>query len=159
MADKRYSVMILHWAAGKVLLQSLESDGKTAWDGFGSFYSANDSAKETALQVFVDNFKDNMKLEGLVEKAKLKYIIDKPSGLVDLDTTIYFANVGDKSLDSKNAKWFEVSQIPYAQMHAATSKWLPILIEKKALVTATIRVDQPGGHTQGSVAEFTVNSG
>ena len=156
MPEKRYSVMVLPNANGKLLLQSFESDGQTIWDGFGGFYVSGDDPKKTAQKVFFDSFKQSINPETLVRRAKLKYFISKPSGLVDLDISIYFANLADTSLSTKKTKWFNTSNIPYDQMHVATGKWLPLLLKKPELFKATIRVDQPGDHTKGIVTEFTV---
>lgn len=156
MSDKRSSVMVLPVVGDKVLLQWFESKGQTMWDGFGSFYPNDNDSKVTAQKVFADSFKQSISPENLVERAKLKYYISKPSGLVDLDITIYFANLTTTSLSGKNTKWFDETNIPYSQMHVATGKWLPVLMKKPDLLKATLRVDQPGDHTNGTVTEFTV---
>ena len=54
-------------------------------------------------------------------------------------------------------QWFAPSEIPYLQIHEATGKWLPIILNKPDLLTATIKVAQPGNHTAGKVTEFTIN--
>lgn len=154
MAEKRYSVMVLPFSKGKILLQSFENKGETVWDGFGSFYSNSDSPEATAQKVFADKFKQNIRPEDLIVRANLQYLISKPSGLVDLEITIYFANVADTSLGGDNLKWFDDSNIPYEQMHIATGKWLPVILKRPELLKAIVRVDQPGDHTKGAVTEF-----
>ena len=155
MSDKRSSVMVLPVVGGKVLLQWFKNNGQTIWDGFGSFYLNGNDSKVTAQKVFADTFKESISPENLVERAKLKYYISKPSGLVDLDITIYFANLTTTSLSGKNTKWFNETNVPYNQMHVATGKWLPILMKKPELLKAILRVDQDGDHTKGVVIEFT----
>ncbi len=147
--------MVLPNADGKVLLQSFESNGQTIWDGFGCFYSSGEDPKKTAQKVIFDSFKLSLDTEALVERAILKYFITKPTGLVDLEITVYFANLADASLSSNNIKWFDNLNIPYGQMHVATGKWLPIILKKPELLKAVVQVDQPDDHTQGTVTEFT----
>lgn len=157
MPDQRYSVMVLPVRHGKLLLQSFVKDGQQAWDGFGRFYQAGETPKETAVRVFADNFMQAIDPARLVQRAQLQYFIDKSEGLVDLKITIYFAEVTSGSIEAENTEWFELSNIPYKQMHQATGKWLPILLGKPELLKATIRVNQPGDHTSGEVSEFTIN--
>lgn len=148
--------MVLPYAGEKVLLQSFEKDGTIVWDGFGSFYVNGDDPKKIAQKVFLDSFKQNLDLEALVERAKLKYFIRKPAELVDLDITIYFANLADTSLSIKNTEWFNSLSIPYDKMHVATGKWLPVLLQKPELLKASVRIDQPGDHTKGAVTGFEI---
>lgn len=158
MPDKRYSVMVLPRDNDSVLLQSFTDDaGAITWDGFGSFYTANDQPLETALKVSLDNFGATINPASLHERAKLRYLINKSSGLVDLHITIYFADVSPNHQTAQQTHWFDQGGIPYAHMHPATGKWLPIILEGSKQLTATIKVEQPGDHTTGEVTDFIVD--
>ena len=155
MPDVRYSVMILpRRSDGSILLQSWTKESVITTDGFGSFYQPDDDPEQTAQRELTKNFGIEA---ALTKAAQLQYYMDKPTGLVDLKITIYFADVKEYPKLQKQMHWFAPSDIPYPQMHDATSNWLPIILEKPELLTATIKVSQPGDHTAGKVTEFTVN--
>lgn len=151
----RHSVMVLpRRTDGSILLQSWTNEQGTVTDGFGSFYQAGEDPKQTAQKVLATNF-DTKAL--LTEAARLQYFITKPTGLVDLKVTVYFAAVAEDLKLQETMQWFVPSDVPYARMHDATGKWLPVILEHSRLLVATIRVEQPGDHTKGKVTEFTVS--
>jgi len=155
MSDIRYSVMILpRRSDGKILLQTWTEEGITTTDGFGSFYLIHEDPKQVARNEITRRF--NIKVV-LTEAASLQYFIDKPTGLVDLKVIVYFADITDDKILEERMHWFASSDIPYSQMHEATRKWLPIILENHTQLKATIMVAQPGDHTSGKVTEFTVN--
>lgn len=155
MPDVRYSVMILpRRSDGSILLQSWTKEGVTTTDGFGSFYQPNENPEQIAKKELADNFG----IEAILTRAaQLQYFMDKPTGLVDLKITIYFADVEKTPNLQQQMHWFAPNDIPYSQMHEATGKWFPIILEKPELLTATIKVSQPGDHNTGKVTEFTIN--
>ncbi|HSX30326.1 MAG TPA: NUDIX hydrolase [Candidatus Saccharimonadales bacterium] len=153
MNDKRYSVMILpRRQDDSLLLQSWTNEDGTVTDGFGSFYQANEDPKQTAAK---ELGKFEIKAQ-LSEVARLQYFMDKPTGLVDLKITIYFADIEEEPLLQEQMHWFAPDDVPYAQIHPATGKWLPLLLAGQIPLKATIKVHQPGHHTKGKVTEFTV---
>ncbi len=155
MPDKRYSVMVLpRRSDGNILLQTWTKEGKTTTDGFGSFFQPGDDPEQIAQKELTEQF--GIKAT-LTQAAQLQYFMDKPTGLVDLKLTVYFADVTEDPRLQEQMHWFAPSDIPYSQMHEATGKWLPIIIEKPGLLTATIKVSQPGDHTVGKVTEFTIS--
>ena len=153
MNDKRYSVMVLpRREDGGILLQSWTTEDGTTTDGFGSFYQADEDPKQTAEKVMAEF---GIKAQ-LAEVARLQYFMDKPTGLVDLKIAIYFANIKEEPSLQEQMHWFAPDDIPYAQIHPATGKWLPLLLAGQIPLRATIKVHQPGHHTKGKVTEFTV---
>ncbi|HSX05374.1 MAG TPA: NUDIX hydrolase [Candidatus Saccharimonadales bacterium] len=155
MPDKRYSVMILpRRNDGSILLQTWTKEGKTITDGFGSFFQPGDDPEQIAQHELTEQF--GIKAD-LTQAAQLQYFMDKPTGLVDLKITVYFADVTGNPILQEQMHWFAPSDIPYSQMHEATGKWLPIILKMPELLTATIKVAQPGHHTAGKVIEFTVS--
>jgi hypothetical protein len=157
MGELRYSVMVLpRHADGSLLLQSwTNKTGGVITDGFGSFYSANENSKDTAERVFTETF--GTIDHALFMAAQLQYHINKPSGLVDLRVSVYFAHTKSELPLAEHISWFLPSQIPYDQIHPATGKWLPLLLtERTATLRATIEVEQPGDHTTGTVTQFKV---
>jgi hypothetical protein len=154
MTDKRFSIMVLpRREDGSILLQTWTDEHGIITDGFGSFYHEHKNLLETVQKVLVE--KINIKAQ-LVKAAKLQYFIDKPSGLVDLEVTVYFADVVEEIKNSKEMHWYTADDIPYEQMHPATEKWLPLLLNGNTTLRATIKVDQPGHHATGRVIEFLV---
>jgi hypothetical protein len=84
--------------------------------------------------------------------------MDKPNGLVYLKITVYFADVKVDPKLQEQMHWFASSDIPYSQMHEVTGQWLtPILEKKPGVLTAIIRVSQPGDHTVDKVTEFVIS--
>jgi hypothetical protein len=155
MPDVRYSVMVLpRRKDGNILLQTWANKSGTTTDGFGSFYQFDEEPMQIAQKELAEHF--NVKAK-LTEAARLQYFMNKPTGLVDLKITIYFADITETPVMQEQMRWFAPSDIPYKQMHEATGKWLPIILESPELLTATIRVDQPGDHTVGKVTEFIIN--
>lgn len=154
MSDDRYSVMVIpHRKDGSILLQTWTNEQDTVTDGFGSFYQAGEAPRQTAKKVLTEDFN----IQGnFTEVARLQYFIDKPTGLVDLKITIYFADVTEEPSLQEQMHWFTPGDVPYAQMHPATGKWLPLLLNGQVPLLATIKVHQPGDHTKGVVTEFTV---
>ena len=155
MSDIRYSVMALpRRKDNRILLQSWTKENVTITDGFGSFYHPDENPEQIAKRELAGNFG----IEATLTKAaELQYFMDKPTGLIDLKVTVYFADVMEDPKLQQQMCWFSPSDIPYSQMHDATGKWLPIILEKPELLTATIKVSQPGNHTAGKVTEFTVS--
>ena len=135
---------------GEVLLQSWTNAEATIIDGFGSFYRADEGSEETAQRVLGEW---DIKAR-LTKAAQLQYYINKPTGLVDLRITIYFADVTADPPMRKTMQWFKPTGIPYAQMHPATGKWLPLLLNGQVPLEATVKVNQQGDHTKGIVTEF-----
>lgn len=138
---------------GDILLQSWTKDGTTTTDGFGSFYQPGDDPKQIAQKELSEKCSTRA---NLVEAANLQYFMDKPTGLVDLKITIYFADIAEEPILQEQMHWFAPDAIPYSQMHEATGKWLPIILKHPALLRATVKISQPGHHTAGKVTEFTV---
>lgn len=153
MNDKRYSVMVLpRRSDGSILLQSWTTDEGATTDGFGSFYQANEDPKQTAEKV-LSEFAIKARLN---EAAKLQYFMDKPTGLVDLKITVYFADIDAEPWLQEQMHWFAADEVPYGQIHPATGKWLPLLLGGKVPLRAAVKVHQPGHHAKGKVTEFTV---
>ncbi len=153
MSEKRYSVMILPRSKdGGILLQSLVDKSTTTMDGFGSFYQPKEEPLKTANLVMNDYFDTGAQL---TEAARLRYLINKPSGMVHLKVTVYFANIAETLKLQRNMYWFQPNDIPYKEMHPATGKWLPLIINQSGLLTATVKINQPEDHTSGKVTEFT----
>ncbi|MCW1908196.1 MAG: hypothetical protein KIH63_002535 [Candidatus Saccharibacteria bacterium] len=158
MPEKLKSVMLLPKNENRLLLQSFTNpDGVVTWDGFGSFYSSEEDPASTAERVFKEYFKSTALHVRLKERARLNYLIDKPSGLVDLDVTVYFVDIDSSLPIPDHTKLFASENIPYAQMHQATGKWLPLLLEGSESINAQIKLKQSSDHTIGMVTEFTVN--
>ncbi len=158
MSDIRYSVMVLPRADNKILLRSFNDDeGGVHWDGFGSFYKVSNAPDATAVDVYSENFNTALSPGSLNNVADLTYFIDKPTGLVELHVTVYFADSDDDLTINAEMMWFDQTQIPYLQMDESTGKWLPIVIKNTKLLTAMIKVEQSGDHTSGRVTDFIVN--
>jgi hypothetical protein len=103
MPNVRYSVMILpRRSDGSILLQSWTKKGITTTDGFGSFYQPNENPKQIAKKELANNFGITAIL---TRAAQLQYLMDKPSGLVDLKITIYFADVKENPNLQKQMHW------------------------------------------------------
>ena len=153
MNDKRYSVMVLpHRQDGSILLQTWETENGTVTDGFGSFYQEGEDPEQTAAKVLEES-----SIQAQLHKvARLQYFMDKPTGLVDLKITIYFADIEKEPALQEQMHWFAPDDIPYKQIHPATGKWLPLLLGGHIPLKATIKVYQPGHHTKGKVTAFTI---
>lgn len=155
MSEKRYSVMVLpRRDDGGILLQSWTNERGTITDGFGSFYQEGESPGQTAQRVLAEDLNVHVPVD---EVARLQYFMDKPTGMVDLQVTVYFAVVTADTPLPEAAGWFMPSDVPYAQMHPATAKWLPMLLDGQVPLKATIKVNQQGDHTTGKLTEFTSN--
>lgn len=153
----RYSVMILPKKPEAVLLQSFTDDsGAVTWDGFGSFYETDQQPMVVAEEVFKAAFEATPKADAWHEVAHINYFINKPTGLVDLRTIIYFADWGASLVSPPAFRWFGLADIPYQRMHPATGKWLPLVLQGGGLLTARVSVEQPGHHAAGRVTEFSV---
>jgi hypothetical protein len=101
--------------------------GGIVTDGFGSFYQADEDPKQTAAK---ELSKFGVKAL-LTEVARLQYFMDKPTGLVDLKITIYFADIEEEPSLQEQMHWFSPGDIPYVQIHPATGNgcrysWLGI---------------------------------
>ncbi len=158
MSKQKFSIMLLPMNKGKLLLQSFiyEKDEKT-WDGFGSFYNDKKEIGMVAKTVYEQYFMNEISLESFKERAKLNYLIDKPSGVVDLRVTVFLIELPMNSDVPQNCTWFEQEDIPYNKMHPATAMWLPeILGGNGDTVHADICVSQPKTHNKGIVTKFSL---
>jgi hypothetical protein len=155
MSDERYSIMILpRRKNGNILLQTWTNDKGTITDGFGSFYQVDEDSQVIAQNVLTENL--GIEAE-FTKAARLQYFIDKPTGLVDLKITVYFADIEQEPSLQEQMYWFAAIDVPYVQMHPATGKWLPLILSGHTPLLATIKVHQPGDHTAGQVTSFVVN--
>jgi hypothetical protein len=155
MSDMRYSIMILpRHKDGSILLQTWTNDKGTTTDGFGSFYQPDEDPQETARKELTKNF--GIEAEFTLA-ARLQYFMDKPTGLVNLKITIYFADFKEEPSLQEQMQWFAPNKVPYKRMHPATGKWLPLVLSGHTPLLATIKVHQPGDHTAGQVTSFVVN--
>lgn len=155
ISEHRYSIMILpRREDGRILLQTWDTEHGVITDGFGSFYQPDEDPAQIAQNELA---KFDITTQ-LTEAARLQYFMNKPTGLVDLKITIFFADILEEPELQEQMHWFTPSEVPYDQMHPATGKWLPLLLNGQVPLKATIKVDQPGHHTQGTITEFTVES-
>jgi len=158
MSNIRYSIMILPRHANSILLRKFTDNvGQPTYDGFGSFYKESELPDEVAHRVLEENLQTKLSSQVVRKAAELKYYINKPTGLVDLNITVYFADISDYQDNAEVMQWFELTEIPYTQMHQATQKWLPVVLTLPELLKATVHIEQPDGHATGTVSEFTIN--
>lgn len=154
MSDTRQSIMILpRRPDGSLLLQTWTNEQGTITDAFGSFYAIDENPEQIA-QRELKSFDIQAQLS---EVAHLQYFINKPTGLVDLRLTVYFADITDEPPLRPTMHWFAPADIPYKEMHPATGKWLPLLLDGHVPLQATVHVEQKGDHTTGVVTDFTLN--
>lgn len=160
--------MVLPCHVDTILLQSFTNDDNvTIWDGFGTFHTHSDNPEDVALKVLHDIL--GTEFAGKLDKAaELHYEIRKlkktVGETVQLTVSVFFAAMPSLPPMTVSQAWFKTDQIPYASMHPATAKWLPLILQKQnllqehGLLTASIVVEQPGDHTSGKVIEFTAKA-
>lgn len=146
--------MVLPRSGDEILLQSFQSGEDKFWDGFGSFYTVDEKPVTVARRVAEEYFGQSLSKTDFRKRAQLQYFIEKPDAFVELNVIVYFVEVAKEQINTDNFRWFTQQKIPYSNMHAATQQWLPILLNKPKLLTATIRIHQPGTHSTGEIKEF-----
>jgi len=108
---------------GKVLLALIQyPDGKRLWNGIGGIVDAD----ETPQQAVSREISEETKL--VVTEEHVKDV--KTVEVGDLELHILIATIwsGEESIIDptlKELRWFDISDVPYDQMHVDNDKWLP----------------------------------
>lgn len=107
----------------KVLLAEIEyPDGRRLWNGIGGVVDEGETPAQAVPREISEETKLAVNKEDVVEAAVVQ--------IGNLELYVFTATNWEGELATidptlKQLKWFDINNVPYAQMHEGNDSWLP----------------------------------
>lgn len=111
---------------GKVLLAHIEyPDGKLLWNGIGGVVEAGERPEQAVVREVAEETKLSLDERDVQDVLTIN--------LPELDLHACISNRWQGELEIidptlKELRWFEISEVPYAEMHKGNDTWLPRIL-------------------------------